>query len=302
MVKHQIRLTYFTPTYNREKLLPNLYNSLLNQTNKNFIWLIIDDGSQDNTEELVKKWKLDNKLNITYIKKENGGKHTAIDLSNQVCETEFICCVDSDDLLTPDATNILYSKFNLCQEKTCCGLVGPKLITNEQSNGHWNINTPQIYFYDLDKKFGVLPETTLVLKTEIAKKYHFPNFPDEKFVTESVYYQQFFYNYTLATFNEIIYIAEYQPDGYTNMGLNLFVKNPYGYAYALKQNAYYSIIEHKSFRLKLKTAIMYYGWIKFMKIDKDFTTDYKIKSFYHFLGKLMQPFSALIFRKKVKKN
>ena len=142
----KIKLTYFTPTYNREKLLPNLYKSLLAQSNKNFIWLIVDDGSKDNTETLVNGWKKENKIKIEYVKKENGGKHTAIELSNQICTTEFITCVDSDDTLTPDATKILYSKFNLCSGDDIVGLLGPKTVVNAKYKIDWQIENENIYF------------------------------------------------------------------------------------------------------------------------------------------------------------
>lgn len=301
MNKKQIKLTYFTPTYNREKLLPNLYKSLLSQTNKNFIWLIIDDGSVDGTEKLVKSWQKENKIIVTYIKKENGGKHTAIDLSNKVCETEFICCIDSDDYLTNDATEVIYSKLDLCDDE-CCGLLCPKKITNSPSNNkEWNLENQKIYFYDLDKLLGFIPETTIILKTQIAKLYHFPIFKDERFVTESVYYQQFFYDYKFLTFNYPIYIAEYQPDGYTQMGMNLFFKNPKGYAYALKQNAYFAIKNRKSLKFKMKKAVIFYSWLRFAKIKDPCGDNYPLPFIYRLTGKCLSPIFATHF-KKIAKN
>ena len=100
-------LTYFTPTYNREKLLSGLYNNLLKQTNKEFVWLIIDDGSKDNTKTLVESWINENKLDIKYHYKENGGKHTAMDLAHQLCETKYICDIDSDDYLDENSTQVI---------------------------------------------------------------------------------------------------------------------------------------------------------------------------------------------------
>jgi len=296
------RLTYFTPTYNREKLLPNLYESLLAQTDKNFIWLIIDDGSKDGTENLVKGWQKENKIKIEYVKKENGGKHTAIELSNQICTTEFITCVDSDDTLTPDATKILYSKFNLCSGDDIVGLLGPKTVVNAKYKIDWQIENENIYFYDLKKILGVVPETTLVFKTEIAKKFHFPIFEDEKFVTESVYYSQFFDDYKFVTFKDEVYIAEYQDDGYTTMGMRLFVNNPKGYAYALKQNAYFAIKNKSSLKEKIKKIMVYYGWKSLFKTNKNIAQEYQIPLFYKFIGILTTPISKFIIKKKVKND
>ena len=297
----KIKLTYFTPTYNREKLLPNLYKSLLAQSNKNFIWLIVDDGSKDNTETLVNGWKKENKIKIEYVKKENGGKHTAIELSNQICTTEFITCVDSDDTLTPDATKILYSKFNLCSGDDIVGLLGPKTVVNAKYKIDWQIENENIYFYDLKKILGVVPETTLVFKTEIAKKFHFPIFEDEKFVTESVYYNQFFYDYKFATFKEEVYLAEFQDDGYTKMGMGLFEKNPKGYAYALKQNACLAIKQKISFKEKVKKIMAYYGWKSLLKTPKEIANEYNIPCFYKFIGWLTTPLSNVIIKRRLKK-
>jgi len=296
----KIRLTYFTPTYNREKLLPNLYKSLLEQTNKNFIWLIIDDGSKDNTESLVNSWIKENKINIEYIKKENGGKHTAIELSNKICKTEFIVCIDSDDTITKEATNILYSKFDLCTGNNIAGLVGPKTILNGKLKIDWQTDGEKICFYDLNKLFEAIPETTLVFKTEIAKQFHFPIFEDERFVTESVYYKQFFYDYKFITFKDEVYIAEYQEDGYTNMGMKLFFKNPKGYACALKQNAYFFIKEKHSFISKLRKVMIYYGWKKIYKIKQDVMPEYKLPWIYKALGIITTPLSKFILKRRLK--
>ena len=98
-----MNITVFTPTYNRAKTLVRVYESLLNQTNKDFVWLIVDDGSTDNTKVLVAKWIEENKLSIEYHYKENGGKHTAMKMAYQLAQTKYLLAIDSDDELTPDA-------------------------------------------------------------------------------------------------------------------------------------------------------------------------------------------------------
>ena len=105
-------ITVFTPTYNRAKTLSRVYNSLLNQTDKAFVWLIIDDGSTDNTKELVNEWIKENKLEINYHFKENGGKHTAMQLAHQLATTKYLVTIDSDDELTPDAVETLAAEWH----------------------------------------------------------------------------------------------------------------------------------------------------------------------------------------------
>ena len=124
-------LTIITPTYNRSDLLINLYNSLVNQTNNNFIWLVIDDGSTDDTKEIVEKLKKENKIKIKYLLKENGGKHTALNLAFKNLETNFSIIVDSDDTLTNDAVETIYNYNNkyFSDNKICgfCFLKGYSL-------------------------------------------------------------------------------------------------------------------------------------------------------------------------------
>ena len=104
-------ITVLTPTYNRAKTLPRVYKSLLAQTVKNFVWLIIDDGSTDNTKELVEKWIAENKLSIEYHYKENGGKHTAMKMAYELTQTKYLLAIDSDDELTADAVNVFLNEW-----------------------------------------------------------------------------------------------------------------------------------------------------------------------------------------------
>ena len=96
-------ITVFTPTYNRENTLRRCYESLIMQTSKNFVWQIIDDGSSDGTEELIHNFIADEKIEIMYIKKQNGGKVSAINKSLEITKTELWICLDSDDYFFPDA-------------------------------------------------------------------------------------------------------------------------------------------------------------------------------------------------------
>ena len=102
-------VTILTPTYNRSKFLKKLYDSLLSQTNKNFEWLIVDDGFTDNTKTIIEHFIDENLIKIKYIKKENGGKHTALNVGIKEISTKYTFIVDSDGLLvdSPIQTIIL---------------------------------------------------------------------------------------------------------------------------------------------------------------------------------------------------
>ena len=105
-------LTVFTPTYNRAYTLGRLYESLCRQSNKNFEWLVVDDGSKDGTEELIKSWQSEEKISIRYIYQENGGKMRAHNRGVKSTETELFVCVDSDDYLVDDGIEKILSFWN----------------------------------------------------------------------------------------------------------------------------------------------------------------------------------------------
>ena len=106
-------LTVFTPAYNRAHTIGRTYKSLCSQKCKDFVWLIVDDGSTDNTAELVKDWmSKDNGFEIQYIYKENGGMHTAHNVAYRNIHTELNTCIDSDDALSENAVEKIINKWN----------------------------------------------------------------------------------------------------------------------------------------------------------------------------------------------
>lgn len=297
-----IKITIFTPTYNRKHLLPNLFESLKKQTNKDFVWLVIDDGSSDGTAELFEEWKKqDINFQIDYVQKKNGGKHTAIEKANEVCSTDYIVCVDSDDYLTENAVEQMYKEIDIIDKMDdVCGVVTRKAKPNgEPFSINWVPNEMSLYFYELSKKYGYSTDTSLLFKTNIVNKFHFPIFKDERFVTESVYYNQFLYDYKMYASNNLYYLAEYMPDGYTAQGLNLFFKNPEGYLYALKQNAYFCI-KYKTANFKRKVVLVanFYAWKKVLGLKEKFPNDYKLPFFYKVLGKVLSFIPAKNYKAK----
>lgn len=288
----QTWVTIFTPTYNRAYILHQLYESLLSQTDQNFIWLIVDDGSTDNTQELVKQWLQEQKINIDYQYKPNGGKHTAMEYAHQICRTPFIVCVDSDDALTDDAVELINKKVpDIVGRKNIAGVVGRKCdFTKKAFSEQWPSIQQDVYFYDLYDVYGYNTDTILIFKTDIVKRYHFPIFLDERFVSEKVLYKQFLYQYQMLAIVELIYLCEYLQDGYTN-DKTLFERNPKGNLAALRQNAYLSIHDDKkSFLDKIREVAACYFWQKRYHIS-DSDDVYKIKYpfaiIYHIIGKCL---------------
>ena len=248
------KLTIFTPTYNRGYILPKLYESLIKQTNKNFIWLIVDDGSYDNTKGLVNKWIKENIINIEYIKQENQGKHIAHNTGVDNCKTELFFCVDSDDYLLENAVEDIYSDYYKIEDKNIAGIVSIRMTKEKKPIGtDMPINIKYSSLSDLYEKYKFKGDTALVFKTDILKMYKFPNINGEKFVGEEYIYCQIDEIYQLLISDSKYYICEYLDDGYTTNMFKLIANNPKGYM-ELKNM---KLKTSTRFNIKYKSASLY---------------------------------------------
>lgn len=232
-----IEITVFTPTYNRAYIINRLYESLRRQTSCNFEWLVVDDGSVDGTEGLFAKWIEEEKMfPIRYFKKDNGGKCRAINFALELAQGRLFFIVDSDDYLTDDALEkILEWERTLPKGEQYCGVAG-NLGISQTSTPNTLFDTQ---YYDgtlLDRYRNIDGERAIVFYTEIHKRYKYPDFPGEKFMTEAVVYNRMANDgYKMRFYNDIIWIYEYQEDGLTKAGNALFVNNPRGYGLWLKE-------------------------------------------------------------------
>lgn len=249
------KITIFTPTYNREKLLTKTYQSLVEQTDKRFIWLIVDDGSTDDTENLVKKWIEERVINIKYYKKENGGKHTAYNLAIDKVETEYVLiALDSDDILVEDGVEFLNKELNNIKEEQC------GIVCLHSNNKKSIDNTCRKY--DIEKLNGksmklalennlFMAESVFLLKTEYIKKYKYPVIEGENFFTEAyIYYQM---DKEIIWTDKILKIGTYLDDGLTKNTINLFIKNPNSWMIYNEMR----MKNNKSFIKRVKYAIYY---------------------------------------------
>ena len=234
-----VKITVFTPTYNRAYIIEILYRSLQRQSFTNFEWLVVDDGSSDNTEELFKEWyKEDNSFEIRYYKKENGGKHRAINYGLDKAKGELFFTVDSDDYLTDDALNKVNEwEKNLDKSKKFAGIVANRgydennTINNYFKEDYLDLDLMQMYTYSESGKKVLSRERAFIFYTDIHKLYKYPEFEGENFMTEAVTWNRMARDgYLVRYFNDIIWIFEYLPDGLTKAGHKLFIDNPRGYA------------------------------------------------------------------------
>jgi len=216
-------ITVFTPTYNRANLLPRLYQSLCKQTCKDFEWLIVDDGSTDDTFSVVKGFHERKNLNIRYFKKPNGGKHTAINLGAKLAEGELFFIADSDDYLPEDSIESVINCWEglkkqvttdvLSQFGGVCGLDGYADGTVVGSGLPQSIlDTTTI---ELRDRYGVTGDMKEVFLTSVMREFPFPEVKSERFCPEALVWNRIGKKYKLRFFNTVIYIAEYQEGGIT---------------------------------------------------------------------------------------
>ena len=289
-------LTIFTPTYNRAYILPQLYNSLTEQNSNDFEWLIVDDGSSDNTEELVNKWIGENLIQIRYIKQENGGKMKAHNTGVQNTESELFFCVDSDDYIVDTAVETILNKWgslSISEQESLAGMVAYKGVSTNVPIGYEfpeNIERDSLSgFYQK----GLSGDTSLIFRTEVIKNFPFPIIGNEKFITEAYVYDQIDQCYQLCAIPKVITVCEYREDGLTQNLLKVTLRNPCGYvAYNLQRG---------NFAKSTKESFLYYvrasAFSKFTrKVEMPISPSHKI------LYTISRPFGLLFFLHKRKSH
>lgn len=209
-------ITILTPTYNRAYRLDTLYQSLIRQTCKDFEWIIVDDGSTDRTRALFEGWNKDG-ISIQYIYKENGGKHTAVNVGVNVAKGDFIFIVDSDDYLIENAIEKVCDwTREIEDDANFAGVSGLRGYSRDKCIGEH----PKKDYVDCTnlerKKYSLRGDKAEIYRRSILLKYPFPEFPGEHFLPEDIVWNAIAADeYKLRWHNEIIYIGEYLPDGLT---------------------------------------------------------------------------------------
>lgn len=221
-------LTVFTPTYNRAEKLNRLFDSLCSQTCCDFEWLIIDDGSVDLTNEVVKAFSDNAEFPVRYVYKENGGKHTAYNLALELACGDWFLCVDSDDMLAENAVEIILNSVQKTNTNT--GFVAYKSdFSGRLLSEVFPEGLARTQMHRLSMEHGCSGEFSLVFNTDFARQFLFPVFPGERFVTENVIYDRMDQHGEMKLLPEVITICEYQADGYSQNANSVMKNNPTGY-------------------------------------------------------------------------
>lgn len=251
-------ITILTPTYNRAYTLEKAYKSLVNQTNKNFIWLIVDDGSTDDTKELVDKFIAEKLIKINYCYKENGGKHTAINYGVKKINTKYVLILDSDDYLKEDCVEIVLNKWDkYCNNKKIGCLSFLKVFTNDKPIGK-KYKGNEIISNHIDFRYNksLLGDMCETFRCDVLKKYPFPVIKNERFLSEAIVWNRIAYDYDTVYINIPVYVAEYLGDGLTTNSLKLRYNNPKGAVI----NANMFLNNRFKLAIRIKNAILYDGF------------------------------------------
>ncbi len=253
---NNIKLTIFTPAYNRAYTLVRTYESLCAQTCKDFIWLIVDDGSKDNTSSLVKEWQNNiNEFEIKYIYKENGGMHTAHNVAYANINTELNVCIDSDDAMPPDGVESILRFWNEHGSNEVAGIIAldsdmnGKVIGSELPQNLKIATTEDIY-----EIYHVWGDKKYIYRTDIINSVEpYPEFKNEKLVPLSYKYLLIAQNWSMLLMNHIVCLVDYQVNGSSNTIVKQYMQSPRGFAAEKRLRMIYT----KSFKRKIQCIIHY---------------------------------------------
>ena len=248
-------ITIFTPAYNRAHLLPRLYDSLKKQTSQDFIWLVVDDGSADDTRQLLNSYIAEGILDIQYVYQENQGMHGAHNTAYENIKTELNTCIDSDDFMPENAVEIILNKWKTttAEDKLkYSGIVG--LDADMQGNIIGTKFTTETTTLEDFYLTGGTGDKKLVYRTEVMQKYPpYPLFRGEKYVGLAYKYLLADQEYQLITMNEVLIIVDYQEGGSSNNMFRQYYKNPKGFAFLRKQG----MVLSKSGKKRFQEAVHY---------------------------------------------
>lgn len=228
-------ITVFTPTFNRAHLLPRLYESLCNQSSKDFVWLIIDDGSSDGTEELVKEWMNQNKIEIQYHWKKNGGMHTGHNLAYRLIQTELNMCIDSDDLVPEKAIEKILAFWAANKAENYAGILGLDAFADGRivSGEKFPAGVKSGKYYLLKRDYGLKGDIKFVYRTDVVKKYpEYPVFEGERLTPLGYKYRLIDQDYDMLFLNEVLCQVEYMEDGSSKSIIKQYFQSPRGFKHS----------------------------------------------------------------------
>ena len=297
-------ITIFTPSYNRAHLLNSAYQSLCLQQGEYFEWLIVDDGSKDNTEEVINGFIQEGKIPIRYFKKPNGGKHTAINLGAKEAKGELFWILDSDDSLPKNALSVVakyWDSLDKSQKSKLAGICGYMAHHDGKVIGSPIVEAGTIASsLDMRHKLHFTGDMMEVWRTDVMREFPFPEIPNERFCPEALVWNRIAKKYPLYMIPDVIYYRDYLDGGLTDNIVKIRMKSPiasmmtYAELFDVESNPNANLNFKLPFKQKVKAAINYWRFAFCAK-----KRDVKINGW----GNLLAPLGFLMFlndKRKVK--
>lgn len=258
-------LSIVTPTYNRENLLSACFQSLLRQTEQDFEWIVVDDGSTDGTEALIRSFAAP--FDITYVKKENGGKHTALNASHPYIRGSYVLILDSDDYLTDTAVARIKSAWLGYAENPGIGIV--TLLKGSSPEQPFCMGREEHVPTDIMRGGRVSltsNDCCEVIRASLFRQYPFPVYPGERFLSEGALWNRVSFTHQCVYVNQVVYIANYLAGGLTKSGRLLRIKNPMGGMFTADLNAN----RKNTFKKRIKNGLLYtcYGFFSALTVGE----------------------------------
>lgn len=222
------KITVFTPTYNRALFLKKVYDSLVRQTVQNFEWVVVDDGSKDNTKEVVENFQRENKLPINYCYQNNAGKHIAINKGVSLAKGKLFLILDSDDFLPENSLETITHFYELHKTKeNFGGVVGRRKNIDGNLIGT-KTTIESIYETTLNLRYShqIWGDFAEAYLTSVLQEFPFPHIENERFVPEGIVWNRIAQKYKVLFINQGIYFGEYLPDGLTSKMVKIRMRSP----------------------------------------------------------------------------
>lgn len=224
------KFTICTPTYNRAYILHRVYDSLLKQTYKNFEWIIVDDGSTDDTKNIVSSWIKSDEINIKYTYQKNAGKHIALNNAIDNANGEFFLIFDSDDMCVENTLEVFLAYWNTIEDKE--NFVGVTALYKDMNSKQLGMNFPKDIFdsntIECRYSHKIVGDKWGFQRLDILKENRFPEYPGEKFLAEGIVWNKIASKYSTRYINQYLGIVDYQESGLSANSLNLRINNPNG--------------------------------------------------------------------------
>lgn len=291
-------LTIFTPTYNRAHTLIRTYESLCTQTCMDFEWIVVDDGSTDDTGALVKSWQQQNRIPIRYIYKSNGGLFTGYNTAFEAAETELIVCIDSDDYMPAEAVEWIINKWRKDGGAGYCGIVGLDFShrTMRPLGGYFPEGLSECYFIDLHQRGIHCADSKLVLRVDLVKQVA-PQigFPGEKFFNPNYMQLQVCDKLPILVLNEALCIVDYQiNDSMSKAIYKQYINSPHSFA---KGRRIEMSLKHCTLKNKFRQCVHYVAETRLAK-ERDWLKNCP----YPLIALLMWPLGQLLYYHILNKN